>query len=83
MRDRLRQRDAHARGRRAERLGRLDRDGRDRALDVGGDRVGDAVGADVAEVEQHRQRIGPRRRRTATGSLASMTSDAPFALTAR
>ena len=36
-------------------------DRRDRALGVGGDRVGDAVRGDVAEVEQERQRIGPRR----------------------
>ena len=61
MRDRLRQRNPHAGRRGAHGFGGFDRDVGDRAPRVRDHRVGHVVGRDVAEVEQQRERIGPRR----------------------
>ena len=61
MADRLRQVDADARAWHGRRVGGFHRYTGDRAPCVPGHAVGDPVAVNVAEVDEYRERIGPRR----------------------
>ena len=61
VRDRLAERDPDARHRHAHRLDAFDVDAGDETGLLRSDGVGDSLGPDVPEVEQHGQRVGPSR----------------------